>query len=46
MLLIYQNEANRPGPSDEARVLQKYAAFTQDIVKSNKFKAGDRLEPA
>ncbi len=45
MLLIYQNEAQRPGAAEEAKVLQRFAAFTQDIVKSGKFKAGDRLEP-
>ncbi|HEY2107648.1 MAG TPA: YciI family protein [Candidatus Binataceae bacterium] len=45
MLLIYMNEANRPNGPELAQVMQEYMAFTQDIVKAGKFKAGDRLEP-
>jgi len=45
MLLIYQNEAMRPGEAELAKVFQEYMAFTQDIVKAGKFKAGDPLEP-
>jgi hypothetical protein len=45
MLLIYHNEANRMSPQEESQMLQEYVGFTQDIVKSGKFKAGDRLEP-
>jgi hypothetical protein len=45
MLLIYHNEASRMGATEEAAMLQEYMAFTQDIVKAGKFKAGDRLEP-
>ena len=45
MLLIYRNEAIKASPSEESRMMQEYMAFTQDIVKSGKFKAGDRLEP-
>ncbi len=44
MLLIYQNEAARPGEEQLAQVMQEYMAFTQDIVKAGKFKAGDPLE--
>jgi hypothetical protein len=44
MLLIYQNEAQRPGPAEMGQWTPEYAAFTQDIVKAGKFKAGDRLE--
>ncbi len=44
MLLIYQNEAARPGEAELARLMQEYMAFTQDIVKAGKFKAGDPLE--
>jgi hypothetical protein len=44
MLLIYHNEKTRLGVEDEAQLMQEYMAFTQDIVKSGKFKAGDRLE--
>ena len=45
MLLIYQNEAQRPGEAELGKVMQEYMAFTQDIVKAGKFKAGDPLEP-
>jgi hypothetical protein len=44
MLLIYQNEAARPGEAELAKMMQEYMAFTQDIVKAGKFKAGDPLE--
>jgi hypothetical protein len=44
MLLIYQNEALRPGEAELGKVMQEYLAFTQDIVKAGKFKAGDPLE--
>ncbi len=44
MLLIYHNEKNRMSPAEESAMLQDYMTFTQDIVKSGKFKAGDRLE--
>jgi len=45
MLLIYHNEADRFSPSEESQMMQEYMAFTQDIVKTGKFKAGDRLQP-
>lgn len=45
MLLIYHNEANWPGAEEEAKMMGEYQAFTQDIVKTGKFKAGDRLQP-
>jgi hypothetical protein len=45
MLLIYGNETARPSGAELAKWIQEYAAFTQDIVKAGKFKAGDRLEP-
>jgi hypothetical protein len=46
MLLIYVNE-NGPqlSPAEQGRMMQDYLAFTQDIVKSGNFKAGDPLEP-
>jgi hypothetical protein len=44
MLLIYQNEGTRPSAAQESQMMQEYMAFTQDIVKTGKFKAGDRLE--
>src|SRR5215469_15980279 len=45
MLLIYSNEAMRPSGTELAQVMQEFQAFTQDIVRTGKFKAGDRLEP-
>jgi hypothetical protein len=45
MLLIYMNEAMRPSGAELAKWVQEYGAFTQDLVKAGKFKAGDRLEP-
>ena len=45
MLLIYGNEKARPSGGELAKVMGEYMAFTQDIVKAGKFKAGDRLEP-
>jgi hypothetical protein len=44
MLLIYQNETNHPSGAEEAKLMEEYMTFTQDIVKAGKFKAGDRLE--
>jgi hypothetical protein len=47
MLLIYTNEANQSQMSaaDGAAMFQEYMTFTQGIVKTGNFKAGDRLEP-
>ena len=42
MLLIYR--AEQPNAA-EMPLMQEYMNFTQDIVKSGKFKAGDPLEP-
>jgi hypothetical protein len=45
ILLIYNNES-QPMPAEErGKMFQEYVAFTQDIVKSGKFKAGDPLQP-
>ncbi len=44
MLLIYQDEKRRPSDAELAPIMKEYMAFTQDIVKSGKYKAGDRLE--
>lgn len=41
LLMIYLDEAStEPSPTAE------YVTFTQDIVKSGAFKAGDRLKPS
>jgi hypothetical protein len=47
LLLIYLNEAHLSSlPADERRkVSADYGAFTQSIVQSGHFKAGDGLQP-
>jgi hypothetical protein len=47
MLLIYENEAEKTGrsPEDNKRVYAEYGEFTQGIIKSGHFKAGDPLQP-
>jgi hypothetical protein len=47
LLMIYQNEAEY-GQIDAAtskKMLEEYGAFTQGIIQSGNFKAGDRLQP-
>ena len=47
LLLIYRNEADY-GKIDAAtgnKMLDEYNAFTQSIIQSGNFKAGDRLQP-
>jgi hypothetical protein len=47
LLLIYQNEKEAASAPAAARTTmhQDYATFTQGIVKSGHFKAGDGLQP-
>ena len=46
LLLIYQNEAHRPKSEAEGKKLfEEYGVFTQSIVQSGHFKAGDGLQP-
>ena len=47
LLLIYQNEAQAGAatPAQMAAMHQEYGSFTQGIVKSGHFKAGDALQP-
>jgi hypothetical protein len=47
LLLIYQNEAEigKMGPAERKQVTTDYGAFTQSIVQSGHFKAGDGLQP-
>jgi len=47
MLLIYQNEKASAdmSPEQHGQIFGEYQAFTEGIVKSGKFKAGDPLEP-
>jgi hypothetical protein len=47
LLMIYQNEAEY-GKMDAAtgkKMVEEYGAFTQSIIQSGNFKAGDRLQP-
>ena len=43
MLLIH-HEADNLTAAQMAQMMPEYMSFTQDLVKSGKFKAGDRLE--
>ena len=47
LLLIYQNEKQWLGLSEAERgqVIEEYGAFTEGIVKSGHFQAGDALQP-
>jgi hypothetical protein len=47
LLMIYANEAEyaKIEPATLQKVYEEYGAFTQGIVKSGNFKAGDRLQP-
>jgi hypothetical protein len=46
LLLIYKNEAEygKMDAATEKEVMEEYAAFTQSIIQSGNFKAGDRLQ--
>jgi hypothetical protein len=47
LLMIYQNEAEyaKIDPATAKKNMEEYAAFTQSIIQSGNFKAGDRLQP-
>ncbi|MET4386458.1 hypothetical protein ABIB73_002203 [Bradyrhizobium sp. F1.4.3] len=47
LLLIYRNEAqqSKMDPADYQKLLAAYSAYTQSIVQSGNFKAGDGLQP-
>jgi hypothetical protein len=47
LLMIYANEAEyaKIDPATLQKVFEECGAFTQGIVKSGNFKAGDRLQP-
>ena len=44
LLLIYENEANS-AKIDRSKMMEEYGKFTQSIIQSGNFKAGDRLQP-
>ncbi|MGY4497285.1 YciI family protein [Bradyrhizobium diazoefficiens] len=48
LLLIYRSEAelNKMEPADRQKVSAEYGAYTQSIVQSGHFKAGDGLQPS
>ena len=48
LLMIYQNEVEyaKIDAATNKKMLEEYGAFTQSIVQSGNFKAGDRLQPA
>ena len=47
LMMIYANEAEygKIDPATLQKVYAEYGAFTQSIVQSGNFKAGDRLRP-
>jgi hypothetical protein len=47
LLMIYRNEAEHEGMSeaDTKKMTAEYETFTQSIIGSGNFKAGDRLRP-
>jgi hypothetical protein len=48
LLMIYQNEAEIPraSPGDGGKMNEEYRTFTQSIIQSGHFKAGDALQPS
>ena len=47
LLLIYANEVEyaKIDPATSQRIMGEYQTFTQSIIQSGSFKAGDRLQP-
>lgn len=47
LLMIYQNEVEyaKQDAATSQKMLAEYQTFTQGIVQSGNFKAGDRLQP-
>jgi hypothetical protein len=45
LLLIYRNEKDAATASDAAAMTKEYGDYTQSIIKSGNFKAGDALQP-
>lgn len=48
LLMIYQNEAEygNTDPAERQKMSAEYGAFTQSIIQSGNFKAGDALQPS
>ena len=47
LLMIYSNEVEyaKMGAATSKKMMEEYGAFTQGIIQSGNFKAGDRLQP-
>jgi hypothetical protein len=47
LLMIYRSEAElgKLSPADRKNITAEYGAFTQSIIQSGHFKAGDGLQP-
>ena len=47
LLLIYRNDAEygKMGPAERKQMSAEYGEFTQSIIQSGHFKAGDGLQP-
>jgi hypothetical protein len=47
LLMIYQNEAEyaKMDAATAQKMMEEYGVFTQGIIQSGNFKAGDRLQP-
>ena len=47
LLMIYRNEAefSNMDPATGKQMMEEYGAFTQSIIQSGNFKAGDGLQP-
>jgi hypothetical protein len=47
LLMIYRNEAElgKMGPAERKQMTADYGTFTQSIIQSGHFKAGDGLQP-
>ena len=48
LLLIYRSEAElgKMDPAERKKMSAEYGAFTQSIIQSGNFKAGDALQPS
>ena len=48
LLMIYRSEAelSKMNPADLKKMSEEYGAFTQSIIQSGHFKAGDGLQPS
>ena len=48
LLMIYTNEVEyaKLDAATSKNMMEEYGAFTQSIIQSGNFKAGDRLQPA